>query len=85
MNYFLCILYSESRNRFYIGSSGNPKERLNRHNAGATKSTKSCRPWKIVYTEQYKDKTDAIKRENYLKRMKSRIMIEKIINGSLAG
>ena len=55
------------------------EERLRRHNAGATPSTKSGRPWKIVYCEEHPSKSDALKRENYLKRMKSRTYLEGLI------
>ena len=79
MQHFIYILFSEIRDRYYIGSSSNPEERLVRHNAGATTSTKSGRPWKMVYHETFNTKTDALKRETYLKRMKSRIYIENLI------
>ena len=80
MLYYVYILYSEIANRYYIGSSANPEERVHRHNAGATLSTKSGRPWKIVYTEISSSKTEALKREIYLKRMKSRVLIETLIH-----
>jgi putative endonuclease len=79
MYYYTYILYSQSRDRYYIGSTANPEQRLIRHNAGATPSTKAGRPWVIVYTEVFDNKTEALKRENYLKRMKSRLFIENLI------
>ena len=79
MDYFIYILFSEKLNRYYIGSTHNISQRLKRHNGGATKSTKAGRPWKVVYSEKYNSKTEAIKRENYLKRMKSRKFIESLI------
>jgi putative endonuclease len=82
MVYYTYILYSQSRDRYYIGSSSNPEERLIRHNAGATPSTKAGRPWVIIYTEVFESKTDALKRESYLKRMKSRSFIENLIQKS---
>jgi putative endonuclease len=54
--------------------------RLSRHNAGATISTKSGIPWKVVYREEFNSKTEAIKHEYYLKRLKSRVFIEKFFN-----
>jgi putative endonuclease len=42
--YFVYILYSQSRDRYYIGSCSNIQTRLERHNAGATPSTKPGRP-----------------------------------------
>ncbi len=72
-------MYSEIKDRYYIGSTENLERRLERHNQGATKSTKNGRPWKIVYTEEYKTKSEAIIRELYIKRMKSKVFIEKLI------
>jgi len=82
MQHFVYILYSQSRDRYYIGSSGDVEQRLIRHNAGATLSTKSGRPWKIVYTETLPTKTEALKREINLKRLKSRFYLEEIIKKS---
>jgi len=82
MSHFIYILYSEKRDRYYIGSCADLNERLIRHNAGATPSTKPGRPWKIVYTETHPSKTEALKRENYIKRMKSRAYIENLIGKS---
>jgi len=82
MPHFVYILYSQSRDRYYIGSSANVEQRLIRHNAGTTLSTKSGRPWKVVYTEMYPKKTEALKRENNLKRLKSRVYLEEMIKES---
>ncbi|MFW5872631.1 MAG: GIY-YIG nuclease family protein [bacterium] len=80
MPYYTYILYSESLNRYYIGSSENPEKRLERHNARATVSTRGGRPWKVVYKEQYDSRKEAISRENFIKRMKSRKFIQSLIN-----
>jgi putative endonuclease len=79
MQYYIYILYSELRDRYYIGSSSNPEARLIRHNAGATPSTKSGRPWIIVYIEHCASKSESLKREKYLKKMKSRVFLEYLI------
>ncbi len=80
MKRFVCIIYSKSRDRYYFGSSADVENRLIRYNAGATPSTKTGRPWKIVYTKDSDSKTDALKFENYLKRMKSRKLIVSLID-----
>ena len=85
MSHFIYILYSETRDRYYIGSCADVNERLIRHNAGATLSTKSGRPWKVVYSETFSSKAEALKREIYLKRMKSRVYLEDLIRKSLKG
>ncbi len=78
--FFIYILYSESKNSYYTGYSEDPQRRLGYHNQGSTTSTKSGIPWKIVYTETFNTKSEAIKRERFIKRMKSRVFIEKLIN-----
>ena len=80
--YFVYILYSQYKDRYYIGSCSNLHTRLDRHNAGATPSTKAGRPWKLVYSEMYSSKSEALKRENYIKKQKSRLYIVSLINSS---
>ena len=80
MNFYTYILFSEKTDRYYIGSTHDIDKRIERHNAGATASTKLGRPWKVIYREQFGSKSEAIKREIHLKRMKSRVYIESLIN-----
>jgi putative endonuclease len=40
---------------------------LKEHNFGKTKSTKGFIPWKLIYQEQIGVRSDARKREKYLK------------------
>ena len=82
MPLFIYILYSQSCDHYYIGSCADVEQRLTRHNAGATISTKSGRQWKVVYTETHPIKTEALKRENYLKRLKSRVYLENLIQNA---
>ena len=50
------------------------------HNAGYSKATKSGLPWELKYFEEYNDRSDAVKRESQLKKMKSREYILKLIS-----
>jgi len=77
------ILQSQSNNSYYIGSTNNVIERLSRHNKGYSRYTKSKRPWKLVYKEEYNTLSEAKKREYYLKSLKSRSEIEKLISGPI--
>ena len=79
MHYFY-ILYSEKVNRYYYGSSKNPEIRIKLHNQGATKSTKSGMPWELIYTECYLTKTEALRREKEIKKIRKRSYIENLIN-----
>ena len=77
--FYTYILYSDTRSKYYIGYTHDLELRLERHNSGWSKSTKSGIPWKIVYSEEFRSKSEAIKRESDLKRKKSRQFIEKFI------
>jgi putative endonuclease len=77
--YYTYILYSESRNRYYIGSTNNLERRLEEHNHCHTKSTRSGIPWKIVYTKSFESSGEAKYYERFLKKQKSRKFIERLI------
>lgn len=64
------ILKSELHNRYYVGHTHDFKNRLERHNKGYVKSTKAYKPWKLVYVEDFKDKSDAYRREMKIKSYK---------------
>ena len=79
--YWGYIIYSDSKDRFYIGTSGvGPEIRLTRHNAGWTRSTKSGIPWEIKFVKSFDSKTEALKWEKMVKKQKSRPFIEGLIN-----
>ena len=74
------ILYSDTRDTFYIGYTGDLiQERLRRHNSNHHGFTGSSTDWKVVYEEKFGTKSDAIKREKEIKAWKSRKRIETLI------
>jgi putative endonuclease len=79
VNFYTYIIYSQTADRYYVGSCADIPQRLKRHNDGATPSTKPYRPWILVYSECFPEKTGAIKRELQIKKMKSRRYIESLI------
>jgi len=76
MAYYLYILYSESKDRFYIGQTENVDTRLIYHNSGFVQSTKFGRPWKLVFVKEFTDRGKAMKEEVRLKKAKNRIYLE---------
>jgi len=78
--YFVYILESELDKSFYIGYTSNIENRVHEHNFGRTGYTKLMRPWKLVYKKEFEVKSEAIKYERYLKRLKSKIYIVQLIN-----
>jgi len=83
MNYFLYILKSDSSDKFYTGISNNPQNRLYYHNSIETGFTARYRPWKVVFTKEFPDKTSAHSAELKVKSWKSKIMIEHLIAGNI--
>ncbi|MBA4239964.1 MAG: endonuclease [Sphingobacteriaceae bacterium] len=70
------VLYSENYNKIYIGYTYNIEQRLLAHNHLETKGyTLKYRPWKLIYTEIFSEKSEAMKREKQLKTAKGREFI----------
>ena len=79
--FFLYILKSESANRFYVGSSEDPKRRLSYHNSIEKGFTARYRPWALVYTKEFETKHEALAAERKVKAWKSAKMIERLVSG----
>ena len=79
--FYTYILQSEKSGRYYIGHAEDIDKRLERHNTGKVTATRNKGPWVIKYYEEYETKTLANSRELYIKSMKSRVFIEKLIVG----
>lgn len=77
--YYLYILYSVKRGRFYTGHCEDVGDRFVRHNKGRSKATKSGVPWVLVYSQAFETRSEAIHREREIKSMKSRKYIVDII------
>ena len=85
---FVYILESEKDNSFYIGQTDDLQKRLNFHNQGLSKYTSRKTLWRIVYFEKYNTRTEAIQREQFLKKQRNRTFYLSLINkrsGSSAG
>ena len=61
------VLLSDQDGRFYSGSTGDLRARLQKHNSGAERSTASRRPLRLIYYEGCLSIDDARRRERYLK------------------
>lgn len=65
--FFVYILKSKKDNNLYTGYTNDLRKRLKEHNLGLVRSTKSRKPFYLVYYEAYTSKQDAVKREHNLK------------------
>ncbi len=77
--YTLYILYSESFDRFYVGYTNDLERRLSEHNRKKGKFTDAGIPWKLVYSELFTKKKDAMERERFIKSRKSKPFIKELI------
>ncbi|MBK8926257.1 MAG: GIY-YIG nuclease family protein [Crocinitomicaceae bacterium] len=79
--YTTYILYSEIKNKYYIGSTGDElHERIRRHNSNHHGFTGGTGDWILIYNESFNSVQDARQRELQIKKWKSRKMIEKLIS-----
>jgi len=51
----------------YVGITTDISKRFSRHNLGCERTTRSYKPFKIIYTETFSTRAEARKREKYLK------------------
>ena len=65
--HFVYVLKSEKDKNLYVGCTHNIYDRLKYHNAGKVSSTKSRRPLKLIFHEEYLDKYEAYRMEKYYK------------------
>ncbi len=76
---FVYIIYSEKVNKYYVGACTNLERRLYEHNIGHSTFTSTGIPWVLKYTEQFNSLQEAKRRESEIKKRKSRIYIENLI------
>lgn len=72
--WFVYILQSTVTGRLYTGITTDPARRLREHNGGkrGAKATRAGRPWQMAYTEELTTKSEALRREVTIKRLRRR-------------
>ena len=70
MTYFVYVLKSQNKSNLttYVGYTNNLKKRINLHNNGKGAKFTRGRSWKIVYSEKFLTKKEAMSREYYIKK-----------------
>ncbi len=82
--YYLYIIYSETFNKFYVGSSHNPWSRLEKHNTTIFNTyTSKYRPWvlKAVFKVGI-TRSEAEEIEKFIKKQKSKTLLLKMIDSN---
>ncbi len=82
MPFYIYILHSENAGKFYVGYSQDPWKRLIEHNTVEHLTyTSKYRPWQlkaVFYVGE--NESEAIKMERFIKKQKSRVLLENLIN-----
>lgn len=66
--FYVYILKSKKDNKLYVGYTPDLKKRLSEHQKGNVESTRPRLPLELVYYESYKNKKDAVDREQSFKK-----------------
>jgi len=77
--FWVYVLLSQRTGLHYIGSTGDLDDRLIRHNAGRSKTTKADLPRTLVYGEKFDSRAAAYRRELEIKSWKSRRLIDQLV------
>ncbi|WP_458308460.1 GIY-YIG nuclease family protein [Croceiramulus getboli] len=82
MVFYVYLLFSDSTNKYYVGSSHDPWCRLTSHNTSDRKTfTSKGRPWELkAIFKVGSDRGDAVKIERWIKKQKSRRLLEKLVD-----
>ncbi len=78
--FFVYILYAPKFDRFYIGQTADLSIRLKQHNDGAVKPTRHYRPWLLAHKEPFDSRSDALKREHFLKKQRNKDFYRRLAN-----
>ena len=76
---FVYILQSEVNSRFYVGSTMDVEKRFNEHQNGNVRFTRNIRPLQLKFFTKLDNIKKARQMEYRLKKLKSREIIERII------
>lgn len=78
--FYIYIINSQSSNIFYVGSTEDPWKRLEEHNSDPKNTfTSKHRPWKLkTVFKAGKTRGQAQKIEHFIKKQKSRSLLEKL-------
>ncbi|MFA6099483.1 MAG: GIY-YIG nuclease family protein [Patescibacteria group bacterium] len=83
--YYVYILQSLTHATRYIGSTQDVQNRLKEHNAGKCRYTSGRRPWRIIRTEEYTTRSEAMQREKFLKSGKGREFLDSLLSKHQSG
>jgi putative endonuclease len=78
--HFVYVLYSLKDHKLYKGATSNIQKRFLKHNSGGSKSTANRKPFVLVHVEIFQQKSDALKRELYIKSLEGGSKLIEFLN-----
>ncbi len=81
--HYVYIIQSIAHKNIYIGRTSDLEKRLKYHNSGNVKSTKSKRPYKLIFYEAFANKSDAVRDEIFFKTGYGREILRDKIKNSI--
>jgi putative endonuclease len=69
--FHLYILESETSGKLYIGQTNDLQDRINRHNSNQNLATRNKGPWKLLFSIEFKSRSEAVLLEKKLKSWKN--------------
>ncbi|MBI4427760.1 MAG: GIY-YIG nuclease family protein [Ignavibacteriales bacterium] len=80
MRFSVYVLYSPNWIETYVGQSDDVEKRIQKHNAGRVRSTKSYRPWILLHVETFESRAEAVRREKWFKMPTGRKFIADLVS-----
>jgi putative endonuclease len=77
---YTVYVLQDNKGKLYKGMTNNLVRRLAEHKGGATRTTRTMKNIRVVYTEELPDRISAREREKYLKSAAGRKFLKKILN-----
>ena len=76
---FYAYILINAKGRYYIGQTSDLNRRLFQHNNYKFSYTKKGRPWRLLYSESFNTRREAVIRERQIKSYKSGSAFKKLI------
>ena len=77
--FIVYVLQSEKNRRLYIGHTNNLPRRMAEHFSGQNPSTRSKGPYRLLYTEVFSSRVEAVRRELFFKTGRGRDDLQRIV------
>ena len=79
---FHAYVLENAKGRRYIGSTGRFEKRIEEHVNQLAGWTRTRGPWRLVYSEEFATRAEAMAREKFLKSGQDREWLRKKLNGT---